>query len=274
MKLSEQPKHNASTKKLLLKATELVSTGIIFAVVASLLTTAIIDANRQQAIVKGQLDAISNIYIGCNKSWIDQGLGNPQFIATKDELLLCAYVSEYYVIQVAFDDAFSTKAYLITTLENEDNIHITINNQTIASGEARILGSFAYDEFDVGELIEVWGFISNGNTRALYAENFWTNGGGNYYSYHLASYDFGKLGCTFAEFLQSFGMGDEITDGRLSINSGFQIIKDRHTAYPNTYGVSSSDINVAEIFYTYDWFNSMQLRNKTNQSVIDWYDSW
>jgi len=55
------------------------------------------------------------------------------------------------------------------------------------------LGELSYYDFP-GTPESVFGFVSNGNARAFYSESYYFMSGGNYYNYHVASFDYGKTG--------------------------------------------------------------------------------
>ena len=82
---------------------EALFSGIVLAVVASLLTTSIVENKQQKNEQERLILDIPNIYIGCNMEWMNEHFGIPQFTGEKDDYTLCAYVSEYFVIQAAFD---------------------------------------------------------------------------------------------------------------------------------------------------------------------------
>ena len=253
------------------KLFEWAITGVFFAIAASILSSAIMAHIEGRRIIKEQLDNISNIYIGCNKEWADERFGAPQFIGQKDEYTLCAYISDYFVIQMAFDEAKSTQAYLITALPTEKNVKLRITDTTLKTTLSDLngsltLGEFSYYDFPE-EPFDVFGFTGNGNSRMLYAESYYFRGTGNYYEYHIASFDFGKLNGDLVEFGRQFTfqkIGDIDDEVRFQ-SSGFnRIIADRKNNYPNTFGVSAMDTDVKQLLFSYDWFNSQQLRNKYN----------
>ena len=252
----------ATIKKIFCKGVELVVTGIVFAVIASLLTTAIIEKRDAEQKTKTQLENLSNVYIGCNKQWTDEHFGAPQFTGQKDEYLLCAYVSEFYVLQMVFDKAEAAQAYLITSLKNPGGIKLQMDDATLRLDEDYTLGEFSFYDFPESPH-SVYGFVSNGNGRALYSESYYFMGGGNYYEYCIAFLDFGQLsGGEWPHFdIVSSDIDDEVN---ANMNLGVQIITDRKNSYPNSYGVYNLDIDVYELLFTYDWFNSQQLRNKLN----------
>lgn len=259
------PYRKNKIKRLVEKVVELTVTGIVFAVVASLLTTAIIEKRDEERKIQTQLEKLSNVYIGCNKQWADEAFGAPQFTGQKDDYLLCAYISEHYVLQIVFDQAQAAQAYLITSLDNPDRISVPITDDTLYKTETFILGEISYYDFP-GSPISVFGFTSNGNARALYAESYYYRAGGNYYNYYIGSFDYGKTPGSIEDFLAVFDMPLNDIDDEVSIehNMGVQIITDRKNNYPNTYGVSNTDIELYNLLFTYDWFNSQQLRNKLN----------
>lgn len=247
-------------KKILYKSIELVFTGIIFAVVASLLTTYILENIQEKRMQEAYLKNISNIYIGCNKLWVDESFGSPQFVSEKEGYLLCAYISDFSVVQLVFDQALSAQAYLITSLDNKEKLQIEIEDTTFNDEQSIKLGNFSYYDFPSSPE-SIYGFVTNGNARVFYSEKYYFTSSGNYYNYYIASFDFGSR----QDFLRNIILPsrDEYIDDEVNIdiNEGVQIIGDRHNSYPNTYGVSNIN-NIEELLFGYDWFNSQQLRNK------------
>ena len=246
----------------LIKVVELFFTGVVFAVIASLLTTEIIDKKESEKIARAQFDGLSKIYIGCNKQWADDTFGTPQFVGNKGEYLLCAYISDSYVIQMAFDKANSAQAYLITTLHNDSNIKIEINDETLWLDEDYILGEFSYYDFP-GKPINVFGFVTNGNGRVLYMESYYFMGGGNYYDYYIGFLDFGEL---INDKWPDIDIIDGDIDDEVTADKSLRMfaITNRSDNYPNSYGVSALGMDIYEILFSYDWFNSQQIRNRLN----------
>lgn len=129
-----------------------------------------------------------------------------------------------------------------------------------------ILGELSYYDFP-GIPEHIWGFVSNGNARAFYGESYYYMSGGNYYEYYIASFDYGKTGKNPQGFIDSltFSNNGPIDDEMSEMSpSSYNtlVIKDRKNNYPNSYGVSTLDVDMSSLFFSYDWFNSQQLRNK------------
>ena len=251
------------------KFPEWVVTGVIFAIAASLLSSHIMSRIEEKQHIQNQLDSMSKLYIGCNKEWLDSKFGPPQFSGQKNDYMLYAYLNDYFLIQVALDESNATRAYMITALENDQAVKWTIKDSTFQypinnRSLDLCLGQFSYCDFSAHPE-KILGFVGNGNARALYAEYYYFMSAGNYYNYYLASVDFGKTGKTIEGFLREFSMPEvspyPYYDDRLN-----QIIEDRKTNCPNSYGVSDSSVDCTELFFTYDWFNSMQLRDQTHPS--------
>lgn len=248
------------------KLFELLFTGVILAVVASLLTTSIMNKNEQKKEQQRQISDISNIFIGCSSDWMNEHFGSPQFTAHKENYTLCAYISDYFVIQIAFDQGNSAKAYLITELESY-NDSIVINDSTkVFSDEISLCDTPYYDL--PSRPISTFGFVSNGNVRALYAEEYYYMGGGNYYTYYYATLDFGKTGGDVLDFIKELDLlNDEDVDDEVprEIINGYAI-KNRTSFCPNTYGVADRELtnttDVYSLLFDYNWFNSIQIRNK------------
>lgn len=234
---------------------ESIITGIVFAVIASLLTSNIISYNERKNKIEQQINSLSNLYIGCNKQWADEQFGAPQFSCNKQNYLFCAYVSDYFVVQFVFDEAQSAQGYLITALKNDENVNIEIDDKTMCYPRKIVLGDISFYDFPTAPM-SVYGFVSNGTGRALYAEKYNFTSAGNYYDYYIASLDFGKMNTTFQDFLAAFNMPNGVIDDEVhsNMNNGVQIITNRKRFSPNTYGVSTIDLT--DILLTYDWFDS------------------
>ena len=226
-------------------------TGVVFAVIATLLSTWIMNRAEKKRRIDEQLDNLSKVYIGCNKQWADEKFGVPQFSGTYEDYTLCAYVSDYYVLQMAFDEGMAARSYLITALHNSENVHITIRDMTLNNHINITLGETSYYDFP-GSPQSVRGFVSNGNARAGYYEHYYLCGFGNYYNYYIASLDYGELNGSLQEFLREFGMpsGDIDDEVLAEKNGGVQIITDRRKSCPNSYGVSESNTTIMDMLLT------------------------
>lgn len=258
-------------KNFFKKLLDLSFTGIVLAVVASLLTTFIMNKIQLKNEQERQISDISNIYIGCNIDWMNEHFGAPQFTAQKDDYTLCAYISDYFVVQVAFDKGNSAKAYLITELESYNDDFI-VNDSTMAVSKELSLSKTSFYDLQ-GAPLSTYGIVSNGNARAIYAEEYYYMGGGNYYNYYYAALDFGKTHMDVFDFIKNFNMqpnkdvDDEVTAEKIN----YYTLKDRHAVCPNTYGVADLElINSTDIYsllFNYDWFNSIQIRNKYHDTT-------
>lgn len=173
-------------RQFVFKILELLVTGLLLAVIASLLSTHILNCQQKKAKIQQQLNSLSRIYIGCSKQWADEQFGCPQFIYQSKDYLLCAYISDFFVVQFAFDSSDSAEAYLITALTNEPKIKIQDKTMNINI----TLGDLSYYDF-IGIPENTYGYVSNGNARAFYGESYYFTSRGNYYNYYIASYDFG-----------------------------------------------------------------------------------
>ena len=260
-------KIKTTVKKVLIKIYEPVINGIVMAVLASILATAAIDHLNKSSEIKRQLEDISNLYIGCSMDWADEHFGVPQFTSKKGNYTLCAYISDFSVIQIAFDENESNRAYLITKL-NKKNREIIIDDATLHNTDKIELGKVSYYNLP-GSPKYVDGWVTQGIARALYAEVYYYAATGGYYDYCFASLDFGELNGNVEYFLSQFKMPEQQTiddEVDISKNKGVQIITDRKNAFPNTYGVAASTEALDDLL-SYDWFNSTQLRNR--YSVFD-----
>ena len=173
---------------------------------------------------------------------------------------MCAYISEYYVIQFAFDKGESAQAYLVTSLDCDNKVKIKIEDKPILDTENLVLGKFSFYDFP-GSPVSINGFVSNGYGRCLYSEQYYFNGGGAYYDYYIASLDFG-VGVEEAKYdivLENTNIDDEVSS---NLNQGVQIITNRKDCCANTFGVCAIGFDIDSTLFSYDWFNSQQLRNQ------------
>lgn len=241
-------------------------TGVIFLLTASF----VLDTVEEKRQIKAQLENISNVYIGCNKDWADEAFGTPEFIGNKDEYTLCAYVTDYYVLQIAYDNAGSACGYLITALENEDNLKIKIEDDTYINREEEkgwTLGELTYYDFP-GQPVNVSGFVSNGSGRIMYSEHYYFASSGGYYDYYLATLDYG-IGLNesdMAYLAERKDIDDEVSADMID---GLQVIN-RKNCGPNSYGVSNLDHETfSKLLLDYSWFNSQQLRNRYSKGITE-----
>lgn len=261
-------KKHPRLKKLGFKTVELLMTGIVFAVVASLLTQYISEQNTQRSLVEKRLTSISSIYIGCSKEWVDEQFGAPQFIGEIEGYTMCAYLSDFYLLQFAFNESFATEGYMVTSLENEENIQIEIKGVPVVLASTT-LGEFSFYDFP-GAPSSAYGFVTQGLGRALYAERYYFGNGGNYYEYYIASFDYGVFEGTLQDFIfsnQYIGIDEKIIiDDEVdsSIRTCSNMLNDRKNNCPNTYGVvrALNYTTVEKLFFDYGWFNSLQLRDR------------
>ena len=205
---------------------------------------------------------LSEISIGCGREWMAEQLGTPKFVGATDQYQLCAYVTDTYVVQAAYNYAGSLQAYMITALPGKETI--VIDDQTFYPPRDPVfLGEDSYHSYP-GAPDQVWGYVSQGNTRAFYAEMYDPASVGNYEAYYLASVDFGRLAGGVENLLGKIQLGlTEIDDevGKEQINTA-QTLVDRKNTAPNSYGVSVGEADFFELFGTYNWWNSQKLRNQ------------
>lgn len=262
MKIRFISKVKQNKNGIVCKLGEWIITGFILATISAIVTSSILNCMEKHRIINEEINNISNIYIGCNKDWVDDRFGYPQFSSQKGEYLLCAYSSEYYMLQFAFDKYESAQAYLITALENNKDMQIVINDTTLGSNNQLCLGDFSYYDFPFTP-IEVYGYATNGAGRYLYSETYYYAGGGGYYNYHIATLDYGIYfkNAIFEALSQNIDVDDEVNS---NMNQGFLSLVNRNECAPNSYGVSVVGFDMKNTLFEYSWFNSQQLRNKVD----------
>ena len=210
-------------------------------------------------------ELLDQISIGCNRVWMEQELGIPRFVGAKKGYRLCAYVTEDYVVQAAYDRADSLRAYLITALPGERTIVIQDDTFYPVREPVR-LGLDSYYDYP-GAPVQVWGYVSQGNNRGFYGEEYYPAGAGNYDTYYLASVDYGVLKDGLEAFLGQIQLGlsevdDEVGSEQIQLD---QTLANRKSVCPNSYGVSDGKADIWELFGTYDWWNSQKLRNQVHE---------
>ena len=86
----------------LMKSIDLIITGIVCAIISSLITTFILAEIEVNSKNKEKINSLSDICIGSNRDWVDQYFGTPQFSAEKGDYLLCAYTTDHFLLQIAY----------------------------------------------------------------------------------------------------------------------------------------------------------------------------
>jgi hypothetical protein len=236
------------------KLADLFFAGIICVIISSLITTGILENIEAKSQDNRRMALLSRISIGTNQSWVDENFGTPQFMANKDEYLLCVYTSDNFLLQVVYSD-HSVQGYLITAFEEG---RVEIEDLTSFFDDGIELGRFSFYDFPDAP-ISAMGFISNGASRALYAETYYLASQGNYLNYYIAYFDYGfAKGNSEWGFFEVSAADDEMTADQLSPNASL-ILTNRKKSYPNTYGASVFGLDMEQLLFTYDWFDSVKL---------------
>lgn len=239
------------------KLIDSVLTGVLFAIAASLLTSAILGFIQNRYDENKKLENISNIKIGCSKEWTDEKFGVPQFIGQVDDYSFCAYLLDDYLIQIAFDESHAAQGYTITTLSTENNLSINLKEMSLWWAETDLLlGDFSFYDFpQTPEEIEGW-LTFGGSGRVVYYENYYFAAKGNYYEYAIGFVDYGARKSENYRIGKEDYSDDEITQEALSGDTFYPI--DRKTCFPNTFGVFRTE-ELEIMIYNYQWFDTSQL---------------
>ena len=241
-------------RHILSKLADFVFTGILCVIISSVITTSILENIEVKSQNNRHMALLSSISIGSNQSWIDENFGTPQFTANKGEYLLCAYTNDNFLLQVIYSD-HSVQGYLITAFEEEK---IVIRDLPYFFDDGIELGRFSFYDFPYAP-ISVTGFVSNGKSRSLYAETYYLAMHGNYLNYYIAFLDYGFWkGASEWGFFEESAADDEMTVDQLSPNASL-ILTNRKKSHPNTYGVSVYGLDMEELLFSYDWFDSVKL---------------
>jgi hypothetical protein len=248
-----KPQTKEKLRVFLIKSIDLIITGIVCAIISSLITTFILAEIEIKAENQQKINHLSSICIGSNREWVDQCFGTPQFSAEKEEYLLCAYTTDDFILQIAYMND-SVQAYLVTAFKSND---VVIRDIPMFFKNGIKIGSFSFHDFPQSPTT-VSGFISNGASRSMYYESYYLAMHGNYLDYHIACFDYGFLkGSPMWKIPDEERIDDEVSTDILSPNSA-EIITNRRKCYPNTYGVSAGGVDMENLLFSYDWFDSLK----------------
>ena len=241
----------------------LIFEGIIIAVIASVLATFIVEDISGRSKLNRMYKDVSQIYMGSGMEWMKEHFGVPNFVGSKDDYTLHAYISDYFIIQVAFDEEESVCGYLVTLIDKKSVGRLNITGlMSFEKGNPTkfdmVFGKISY--YDIpSSPVEVRSFISQGVGRILYSECYYYGSSGNYNEYCFASLDFGKRDKQF-DFIEYLSFddseADEETEGMRT--AACPLLANRKKVSPNTYGVAEND-GVFDVLLNYGWFDSMQL---------------
>lgn len=250
-----KPQTQERLKRLSSTIIDFIITGVICAIVSTLISTAILNNIEMESQNKKRVSLLSYISIGTNREWVDQSFGTPQYSATQDEYDLCAYTSDDFLLQVVYDKSGSVQGYLVTAYEPNK---IKIDDLPKLFDNGVKIGSFSFYDFPHAPE-SVMGYFINGSGRVFYGETYYFASRGDYLAYHIAYVDYGFYkGTTSLGMFQETTPDEEITKDNISPNSG-EIITNRKGFYPNTYGVSNIGRKMEELLFKYGWFDSMKL---------------
>lgn len=131
----------------------------------------------------------------------------------------------------------------------------------------KALGEYNYYEIS-GPPISVFGYYSVGVARALYGELYYYMGGGNYYDFYFLSFDYGEYQSVNSlwhsmDLAGNKKIDDEVGPQNFSKFLSSQLIMDRQTVCPNTFGISDipSDTMI-ELIADYHGFDCLRYRNE------------
>ena len=190
--------------------------------------------------------------VGSSRSSIEEHLGKPTRTVTRDSYERCTLTTDVYVVQAAYDSAGTLRAYLVTELGNRDSQIVTVGGFP--------MGDSSFYDYP-GKPDKVFGYVSQGVARCLYAEQYRTDVENNW----LIALDFGRLSVPLPEFVQSIQLGVSQVDDEIdmAIITSPQTLADRKQICPNTYGASDVSIGMDEmydLFFLYNNFDSLSMR--------------
>lgn len=242
------------------------------------------------------LSSIQQLSLGCSKKWVDNKLGTPfvenivdvteigrirydyngDMIDTSgnkineddivDSFLECVYYFDNIVSVTAYFDTSSNscEAFFVTLLKDTLDVDIVMPEAYAFLTSNKALGEFTFTEI-LGEPIDVYGYVSQGNARAFYGEQHYFAAAGNYQEFYFAVLDYGMLNSLEEYILFLSGIQFDIKPGNYSTDSYHSstlLEQQRNKLYPNTYGISKLNYEITfSLIGTYDvGFDSYRLR--------------
>jgi len=224
--------------------------GVISSVAATIIVNHSIRVNEEARFDKQRIDSLNNLSVGINKKWVDDKFGEPKYVRTVNGFALCAYVTDDYMLQVAFDEDDSLEGYLITIIN--EKFKFMPNTPRLFMGFNKAVGEFSYADFSQDDAYdEALGSMA-ANGRRMYYEEYWGGAPGGYYYYYIASMDYGaNFPC-------------ELTSRTNEADNyhGSVAITDRKQCYPNSIGVATRDsgkFDMKNTLLTIGWFDSLNM---------------
>lgn len=255
-----------------------VISAVIATLAATFLTYIISTYFEEQREHKALLSGLQNIYIGSNKDWIDAQLGPATFSSQEGDYLQCVYLMDVASVRVFYDMVGSNCcAFFVTQMKKESCSPLKMADVYSFITDEKPLGEFNYYEL-AGQPQKVFGFRSQGNARALYGESYYYASSGNYYDFYFLSLDYGEYE-SFQQMWNSIDIveptaiiDEEVTMANRA-DGYIQLIRDRKSVHPNTYGISiiPSDTTI-DFISSYQSFDSIQLRNSNIEKFHKEYE--
>lgn len=232
--------------------------------------------------MKNTLTYINQIFIGCNKDWVDEKLGPPYATEIHEislnvsvssnldksditiEFLECVYLFDIVSVTIFFDTMTnSCEAYYVTLMDDIEAVDITMPKAYSFLVGDKPLGDFTFSEID-GMPSDIYGYTTNGSGRTFYGEEYYFASYGNYLDFYFAVLDYGNLNSyqSFYYYISEI-RGGLIFPKKSSYDIPEWLIEARKDFYPNTFGISSW--KGSKTFYllsSYTAFDSAVLRKK------------
>lgn len=232
--------------------------------VSYLISTKFEEQRQEQKI----LDSIHNICIGSSKDWIDNYLGPSAFSTQVDDYLQCVYLTDLASVRVFYNvPGNKCCAFFVTRMNQNTKCKLYMPSSYSYATGGKPLGDYSYYEIS-GSPTCVFGYCSQGVARALYGELYYYMGGGNYYDFYFLSFDYGEYQSVNSlwksiELVGNKVIDDEVGPQSYSKDLGTQLIADRQTVCPNTFGISDipSDVMI-ELIASYREFDSLNFRDE------------
>lgn len=224
----------------------------------SMISKAYTDYINQRELEK----SIGSIYLGCNREWIDEKLGEATFTINHSDYIECVYISEIAAVRAFYGtETESCEAFFVTALSNRkiETLKLPGIYSHVTNGKS--LGEYSY--YDIQDKpLGIDGYVTNGDARIFYMEQYYY-GAGNYYEYYFCSMDYGAE-LSGSSFESNMVPADDVSYVDDEVQGDFStplVLVNRKQVKPNTYGMSYSEVStrIKELISDYRNFDSRQI---------------
>lgn len=232
-------------------ASTIVST-VIATLAATFLTYLIGSYYQTQQQNKALINSINLINIGSNKEWLDSKFGPAAFSTlTDNDRLRCVYLTDLATLQVFYSTIDNKcEAFFVTLMSKDAAGKITLPSEYSFATDGKALGKLNYYEIE-GIPSDVFGFMTRGG-RSMYGEEYVYGAIYGGYTFHYLTLDYGEANTvqTYRNNVERVNKDncldiyiDDEVDAREFSGATHYLVTDRKAVCPNTFGLSSFQID-------------------------------